>query len=66
MAELKEHYDSVILAMGAYNDRKLGINGENTTWTKRPSNLKDRHYKEFYKELYPMEFSDPLFHFPQL
>ena len=29
MAELKEHYDSVILAMGAYNDRKLGINGEN-------------------------------------
>lgn len=27
--ELKEHYDAVILAMGAYNDRTLGIEGEN-------------------------------------
>ena len=26
--ELKEHYDAVVLAMGAYNDRKLGIEGE--------------------------------------
>lgn len=29
LAELKDSYDSVILAMGAYNDRKLGIIGEN-------------------------------------
>jgi len=29
MTELKENYDAVILAMGAYNDRKLGIEGEN-------------------------------------
>ena len=28
----------------------------------KPSNLKDDHYKSFYKELYPMEFNDPLFH----
>ena len=25
---MKEHYDAVVLAMGAYNDRKLGIEGE--------------------------------------
>ena len=38
------------------------INNTNPAWTKAPSNLKDKHYKSFYKELYPMEFSDPLFH----
>jgi len=38
------------------------INNTSPAWTKTPSNLKDEHYKSFYKELYPMEFSDPLFH----
>ena len=38
------------------------INNTKPAWTKTPSNLKENHYKEFYKELYPMEFSDPLFH----
>jgi molecular chaperone HtpG len=38
------------------------INNTKPTWTKTPSNLKDEHYKSFYRELYPMEFSDPLFH----
>jgi molecular chaperone HtpG len=38
------------------------INNTTPTWTKTPSNLKEEHYKSFYKELYPMEFSDPLFH----
>ena len=38
------------------------INNTKPAWTKTPSNLKDEHYKAFYKELYPMEFSDPLFH----
>jgi len=38
------------------------INNTNPAWKKRPSNLKEEHYKNFYKELYPMEFSDPLFH----
>ncbi len=38
------------------------INNTSPAWTKTPSNLKEKHYKEFYKELYPMEFSEPLFH----
>ena len=38
------------------------INNTKPTWTKTPSNLKEKHYNEFYKELYPMEFNDPLFH----
>jgi len=38
------------------------INNTKPAWTKTPSNLKDEHYKAFYRELYPMEFSDPLFH----
>ena len=38
------------------------INNTSVAWTKKPSNLKEEHYKEFYKELYPMEFNDPLFH----
>ena len=38
------------------------INNTKPAWTKRPANLRESHYKEFYKELYPMEFNDPLFH----
>ena len=38
------------------------INNTKPAWTKTPSNLKEEHYKDFYRELYPMEFSDPLFH----
>jgi molecular chaperone HtpG len=38
------------------------VNNINPAWTKKPSNLKDEHFKSFYKQLYPMEFSDPLFH----
>ena len=38
------------------------INNTSPAWTKRPSNLKDNHYKEFYRELYPMEFNEPLFY----
>jgi molecular chaperone HtpG len=37
------------------------INNTKPAWVKSPSNLKDEHYKSFYKELYPMELSDPLF-----
>jgi len=37
------------------------INNTKPAWVKTPSNLKDEHYKSFYKELYPMELSDPLF-----
>ena len=38
------------------------INNTKPAWTKAPSNLKEKHYKDFYRELYPMEFSEPLFH----
>ena len=38
------------------------INNPNPAWTKKPSDLSDDDYKNFYRELYPMQFDDPLFH----
>ena len=38
------------------------INNPNPAWTKKPANLKDEDYKGFYRELYPMQFEEPLFH----
>ena len=38
------------------------INNINPAWTKAPSELKDEDYKNFYKELYPFQFEEPLFH----
>ena len=38
------------------------INNPNPAWTKAPTELKDEDYKDFYRELYPMQFEDPLFH----
>ena len=37
------------------------INNPNPAWTKAPTELKDEDYKEFYRELYPMQFEEPLF-----
>ena len=37
------------------------INNPDPTWTKKPSELKDEDYKSFYRELYPMQFEEPLF-----
>ena len=37
------------------------INNPNPAWTKQPTELKDEDYKEFYHELYPMQFEEPLF-----
>ena len=37
------------------------INNPNPAWTKQPSELKDEDYKSFYRELYPMQFEEPLF-----
>ena len=37
------------------------INNPNPAWTKTPSDLKDEDYKGFYRELYPMQFEEPLF-----
>ena len=38
------------------------INNPSPAWTKQPSELKDEDYSGFYRELYPMQFEEPLFH----
>ena len=38
------------------------INNPNPAWTRPPSELKDENYKQFYRELYPYQFEEPLFH----
>ena len=37
------------------------INNSSPAWTKTPSELSDEDYKNFYRELYPMQFEEPLF-----
>lgn len=37
------------------------INNPNPAWTKQPSELSEEDYKSFYRELYPMQFEEPLF-----
>jgi molecular chaperone HtpG len=37
------------------------INDTNPAWTKKPADLKDEDYNDFYRQLYPMG-EDPLFH----
>jgi len=37
------------------------INNPNPAWTKLPVDLTDEDYKNFYHELYPMQFEEPLF-----
>ena len=38
------------------------INNTTPAWTKSPSELSDEDYLSFYRELYPMQFDEPLFH----
>ncbi len=38
------------------------INNPNPAWIRKPIDLKDEDYKAFYRELYPMQFEEPLFH----
>ncbi len=38
------------------------INNPNPAWTKQPTDLTDADYKDFYREVYPMQFEEPLFH----
>lgn len=38
------------------------INNPTPAWTKAPSELTDEDYSKFYREMYPMQFEDPLFH----
>ena len=42
-------------------DKDNVINKTEPLWTRKPADLKDEDYKEFYKALYPMG-EDPLFH----
>ncbi|NNK80567.1 MAG: molecular chaperone HtpG, partial [Flavobacteriales bacterium] len=37
------------------------VNNTNPAWTKAPSDLEEEDYKSFYKELYPMNFEEPIF-----
>ena len=37
------------------------INNTNPAWTKTPQDLNDEDYSNFYRELYPTEFNDPIF-----
>ncbi len=37
------------------------INNSDPIWKKAPADLKDEDYKDFYRELYPMNFDEPLF-----
>ncbi|MDC1034605.1 molecular chaperone HtpG [Flavobacteriaceae bacterium] len=38
------------------------INNSNPAWTRQPADLKDEDYNQFYRELYPYQFEEPLFH----
>jgi molecular chaperone HtpG len=38
------------------------INNPNPAWIRKPADLNDEDYKAFYRELYPMQFEEPLFH----
>jgi molecular chaperone HtpG len=42
-------------------DKDKIINNPEPAWTKKPADLEDKDYNEFYRELYPMG-DDPLFH----
>ena len=37
------------------------INITDPAWTKKPKDLDDQNYKDFYRDLYPMNFEEPLF-----
>ena len=38
------------------------INNPNPAWTRKPADLEEKDYQQFYRELYPMQFEQPLFH----
>ena len=38
------------------------INNPEPAWTKQPTELEEKDYNNFYRELYPMQFEEPLFH----
>jgi len=46
-----------------YDEREYPriINNTNPAWKRKPSELSDEDYKNFYRELYPFTFEEPLF-----
>lgn len=44
-----------------YIDVDNFINNTTPAWTKQPADLSDEDYKNFYREVYPMQFEEPLF-----
>ena len=64
------HFLPINIAFGKKKEWKDGkqvetdedniINNTNPLWTKKPADLKDEDYKNFYRELYPMS-NEPLF-----
>ncbi|MDC7998797.1 molecular chaperone HtpG [Gilvibacter sediminis] len=38
------------------------VNNPNPAWTKAPADLEEKDYADFYREMYPMQFEQPLFH----
>ena len=38
------------------------VNNPTPAWTKQPTELEDQDYGAFYRELYPSQFEEPLFH----
>ncbi len=38
------------------------INNTKPAWVQKPADLTEEDYKNFYRELYPMNFEEPLFH----
>jgi len=38
------------------------INNTKPAWVQKPAELTEEDYKNFYRELYPMNFEEPLFH----
>jgi molecular chaperone HtpG len=38
------------------------LNNTSPAWTKMPADLKEEDYDNFYRELYPMQFEESLFH----
>lgn len=37
------------------------VNNTKPAWTRKPAELSDNDYRDFYRELYPMTFEEPLF-----
>ena len=43
-------------------DEENIINNTTPAWTRKPADLKEEDYASFYRELYPMQLDEPLFH----